>query len=230
MGTDIHYFAEKRVGDHWEPAFDSYYDDPDEPEDRELWHGDQFYFGAERNYELFQILAGVVEPETGLTSRGFLPISEPRGLPDDLSAAVRAIATKASDPDDGYFGHSWLLLKELIEFPWKGKFRTFIGFVNTDNYSSFKAERPFRMQQVSPKVLYNCADLKSYPRPEWEVVSNEEMERRIEQGAVSENLWTKITYTRSYAIPGHYILANTIPTLNQVGATEDVRVVFWFDC
>ncbi len=31
MGTDISYLAEKRVGDHWEPAFDTYLEsgDPD---------------------------------------------------------------------------------------------------------------------------------------------------------------------------------------------------------
>ncbi|NUQ66467.1 MAG: hypothetical protein HUU20_28735 [Pirellulales bacterium] len=62
-------------------------------------------------------------PETGLTSRGFEPISPPRGLPVDLSQEIRAMARDPNDPETwekySLFGHSWLLLKELIDFPWK---------------------------------------------------------------------------------------------------------------
>ena len=45
MGTDIFYLAEKRVGEHWEPAFQTYYDpDPDEPDaPRILNHAGEFY-------------------------------------------------------------------------------------------------------------------------------------------------------------------------------------------
>lgn len=229
MGTDIHYFAEKRVGDRWEPAFKMCNEAVDQDEEGE-WPGEDFYFGSERNYELFQILAGIVEKETGLTSRGFEPISPPRGLPDDLSAEGAATAADTVDPEDGYFGHSWLMLRELMEFPWREKRREFIGFVNAENYRLFQSEQPFRMHQVSPKVLYSCADLKSYPLSEWDVVSNDEMDRRLREGTVSDRTWTKIIYTQSYAIAGHYILEDTIPKLSQVGSPEDVRVVFWFDC
>ncbi len=233
MGTDIIYLAEKRVGDHWEPAFDTYYepDDPDEP--RFLDHEGEFYFGAERNYELYQILAGTVDKETGLTSRGFEPISPPRGYPDDLSDAVREQWGIPRDPaghsrssDDG----SWLLLKELIDFPWQEKQRTFVGYANAENYAKFAAGQPFKYRQVSPKVLYSCDDLKKYPLPEWDVVSNEEMQRRVDNSTVTDETWTKITYHQSYAIPGHGILVDTIPKLSKVGPPDGVRVVFHFCC
>jgi hypothetical protein len=253
MGTDISYLAEKRVGDHWEPAFDTYHetDDPDEP--RFLYHKNQFYFAGNRNYELYEILAGTVDDETGLTSRGFEPISPPRGYPDDLSEAVRK--TLGDGSDDSSFGHSWLLLQELIDFPWKEKMRTFVGFVDADNYQLFSSGQRFKMQQVSPKVLNSCQDLKEYPLPEWDVVSNEEMQYRIStetfdqpddvQAALRrmqlgmkpeprrdprERLRTRIQFQESYAIPGHGILMDTIPKLSQVGPPDGVRVVFYFWC
>ena len=236
MGTDIHYYAEKRTGDHWEPAFQTYYEDENDLEDRSLWHGEQFYFGSDRNYELYQILSWTVDSDTGLTSRGFAPISPPRGLPADLSPEIRMIARDPNDPETwekhSLFGHSWLLLRELMDFPWKETFRRFIGFVNAEDYSLFRAGKPFRMQQVSPRVLYGCKDLDAYPKPEWNVVSNEQMEQMIRAATepVSDRLWTQIEYQESYAIPGHHILADTIPKLSKVGAPVDVRVIFWFSC
>ena len=110
MGTNIHYYAEKRTDGNWEPAFQTYYEDENDPEERSLWHGEQFYFGSERNYEQME--------------RTILASTEP----------------------------------------------------------------------------------------------------------VSDRLWTRIEYQESYAIPGHHILADTIPKLSEVGAPEDVRVTFWFSC
>ena len=79
-------------------------------------------------------------------------------------------------------------------------------------------------------MLYSCDDLKEYPLPEWDVVSNEEMQRRIDESTTTEHCWTKITYHQSYAIPGHGILVDTIPKLSKVGPPEGVRVVFHFCC
>ena len=114
------YLAEKRVDDHWEPAFETYYE-PDDPDaERFLDHEEEFYFGGNRNYELYQILAGYVEPETGLTSRGFEPISPPRGYPEDVSDAVRQQWGDLDSPearDSGCFGLSWLLLQGTDRLP-----------------------------------------------------------------------------------------------------------------
>ena len=255
MGTDITYLAEKRVGDHWEPAFDTYLEsgDPDEP--RFLYHGNQFYFAGDRNYELYQILAGTVDAKTGLTSRGFEPISPPRGYPNDLSYAVRQVLGDPDGESPDSFGGSWLLLQELIEFPWKDKERTFIGLVDAENYSLFKAGQPFKMEQVTPQILYRCQDVKGSVASPKHVISNEEMESwiatetfdqpddlqaalsRMDEGLPSqprydprENLRTEIEYQQSYAIAGHGILVDTIPKLSKVGPPGGVRVVFDFSC
>lgn len=234
MGTDIFYLAEKRVGDHWEPAFETFaFSDPDDPDgSRFLYHEDEFYFGANRNYELYEILAGTIDKETGLTSRGFEPISPPRGYPDDLSDAVRQLWRDPADPKgcNGCYGFSWLLLKELIDFPWKEKERTFVGCADAENHPLFSSGQRFKYRQVSPKVLYSCQDLKDYPLPEWDIVSNEEMQWRIDSGTASEQTWTQITYSRSYAGPGQGILNDTIPKLSKVGPPDGVRVVFHFCC
>lgn len=76
------------------------------------------------------------------------------------------------------------------------------------------------MQQISPKVIHSCANLKSYPVLERDVVSNDEMDRRLKKGTVADNTWTQITYTPSYSVAGHYILKDTIPKLSQVGPPD----------
>lgn len=103
MGADIHYFAEKRTEDGWEYLPGS------------------FYFGGERNYSLFSILAGVRrragDPEQ---------IAPVRGMPADLSAGgLQLIADMGHDSFDefvqddlAHHSHSWVLLKELIDYPW----------------------------------------------------------------------------------------------------------------
>jgi hypothetical protein len=56
-----------------------------------------------RNYVLFTALAGVRD------SHGVVPISEPRGLPGDLSEEARKFL------DDNFHSASWLTLDEVIQ-------------------------------------------------------------------------------------------------------------------
>jgi hypothetical protein len=255
MGTDISYLAEKRVGDHWEPAFDTYLGagDPDEP--RILSHENQFYFAGDRNYELYQILAWTADEKTGLTSRGFEPISPPRGYPADLSDAVRETMGDPAEESPDCFGHSWLLLQELIDFPWQEKKRTIVGLVDVENYPLFKCGNPYQMQQISPRYPKHCKGSKGRPEPAEKIISNQEMERwinsesfddadalqvalqRMDAGLKPErrrnprdDLWTQIEYQQSYTVAGHGILIDTIPKLSKVGPSDQVRVVFNFWC
>jgi hypothetical protein len=100
MGCDIHTFVERRVAGKWicvtkqvkDADGDTYWDDPYE----------------ERRYTTFAVLAGVRNGD------GYEPIDQPRGLPRDLSDEGRA---RTAD-DDGYHGHSWLSLQDLLDFDW----------------------------------------------------------------------------------------------------------------
>lgn len=88
MGCDIHSHAERKTGDHYEKIADL------EPFD---WRSYSMYgwFADVRNYS------------------DVPPLSEPRGLPDDTSEAVRG-----SFNDWGSDAHtpSWLSVAELVAF------------------------------------------------------------------------------------------------------------------
>jgi hypothetical protein len=126
MGCDIHLFVEVRDGGAWRPV-------------KVAWD----MFG--RNYDLFAILAGVRNGcgfAGSVTGTGFVPISEPRGLPADLSvelAAVRDFFDDARVDESGedaideamnanfhaygcsHFGDhsfSWISLRDLLSFDW----------------------------------------------------------------------------------------------------------------
>ena len=112
MGTDIHYWAERRTESGWEQC----------PLD--------FYCGDERNYALFAILADVKR----MTNGGFEPIAPPRGFPPDSP-----LAAKSTEGGGGYYhNETWLSLRELLDFPWHEKKREFRGWVDAEQYQVFK--------------------------------------------------------------------------------------------
>jgi len=108
MGCDIHFYAEKKDGDKWVSA-DKWTVDPydEDPKYVNVTREDSFYY--DRNYLLFGILAGVRD-------RSVKPISEPRGLPQDVSPEVEARSEYLGV--DGH-SHSWLTLAELYAYPWE---------------------------------------------------------------------------------------------------------------
>jgi hypothetical protein len=112
MGADIHIFTERYIShvkgdekwvniDHW--TYNPWYKEGKDDE-RMLDHI-SIYDG--RDYELFGILANVrYTPDEG-------PISEPRGLPDDVSNVTK----KESDiwGEDGH-SHTYFTLRELKDY------------------------------------------------------------------------------------------------------------------
>ena len=109
MGCDIHLYTEKLIEyegvkfwwcvDHWK--LDDWYADKSQP------HYTHIPIYYDRNYDLFAALANV-------RNSGYInPIDQPRGLPDDISEAVK----KESDEwnGDGH-SHSWLTAKEVFDY------------------------------------------------------------------------------------------------------------------
>jgi hypothetical protein len=187
MGTDIHYFVERRTPDGWQRC------DCD------------IYCGEERNYVLFAILADVKR----LTNSGFEPIVPPRGFPPDSPTVGQ---TDLSD-DSCYHNATWLTLKELLDFPWQEKTRQYTGWVDASQYRLFKqAGRPERF-------VDQTADF----------VSNEEMDRRLREGAGTEGLLTLISFGIPYAEFAGPFVTETLPRLRQLGEPEDVRLIVYFD-
>jgi len=92
------------------------------------WHLSDVTPTQDRNYRAFAVLANV---RNGYGFGGFStgdelkPISEPRGLPDDMSPELRAKIAQNESSDEidegqyfwlGDYGYSWVTLKELLEY------------------------------------------------------------------------------------------------------------------
>ncbi len=111
MGCDIHLWAEtfdENTG--WKPVTPDRFDQAVRGDNDsgvfEQWDGG---WQTSRNYWLFSVLAGV------RNDGEVEPISEPRGLPDDVSDAVRADSDEWGA--DGH-SHTWLSLGEIVAHDW----------------------------------------------------------------------------------------------------------------
>jgi hypothetical protein len=216
MGTDIHSFAERRGPAGWEPCYSP--DTTDEGERLFL----SFYCGQERNYELFALLAGVHR----LTNEGFQPIAAPRGLPEDLSPALREVAGDGSD--FGCHNHTWLTLRELLDYHWQDTKRILRVHVDAAGFRQFRAQgRPDRFYPFLGECGLHSTGSGEGSRPI--IISNDEMERLIEQDQDTQGKFTEVVFEEPIAAYCHYFVAETLPLLRSLGEPEDVRIVLWFD-
>lgn len=152
MGCDIHLAVERRENGRWVrvlPPPEIY--DPWLKEQADKGVGDYYTqrvavtWYNDRNYDLFGMLANV-RNGSGFagcdTGNGFLPISEPRGFPDDLSEGVKRLLSDERDEDDndiwmGDHSHSWLTLRELLDYNWDWQ-SVRRGWVDPWNFELFR--------------------------------------------------------------------------------------------
>lgn len=110
MGCDIHSFAEKKVNNKWKRVEEKIFLERTEP------------FGW-RSYSMFAFLADVRNYDY------CDPISEPKGFPDDsefLNDPSEYDTSKTNkeylEEDYDYHSHSYLTLKELLDFDYDKTF------------------------------------------------------------------------------------------------------------
>ena len=225
MGTDITMFAEVRKNKKWTKVGDVF-KNPWYHEDGiiDKWnqpYTDHPYDG--RNYDLFAILADV-RNGTGFagckTSYGFNPISEPKGLPEDVTDEVRELLW-----DDGY-ANSYDTLKELKDYDWN-QIVTHVGVISEVQY--------VEMKRTGENPESWSGDVSG-----WEivVVSADTMDKILNK-TISRNDRIKY-YVQVDFNPITYreccdnFLEDTIPALEELipadGTEEDVRIIFNFDC
>jgi hypothetical protein len=236
MGCDIHLYVEKRANQShdWESA-DKWTKDRD---DSVMRVDQEFYDG--RNYRLFSILANVRNGHgfAGVkTGDGFVPISEPRGLPSDVSPNVAALSE--SWGEDGH-SHSYLTVAEIMAFDWT-QVSNLCGVLTGEEFEDWT--RWGRARGHAPKGWSG-----GVTGPQVRNITEEEMTEIVERARkhcvenklyceaftayirkATENLYVSCEWTQPYyACVGDFI-SHVLPRLWRLGSPENVRIVFWFD-
>ncbi len=200
-----------------EEVFEKYGDD-----ERVQW---EYYLDralGSRNYCFFAILADVRNGRGfgGMdTGNGFNPISEPRGLPEDVSLEVKRQFDHYGV--DGH-SHSYFTLKELLEYDWEQE-TVHRGLINEKEYS-----RMLSTGSSSPSywagAMYG-ADNTQISLADMLDLINGKFPREPGKDYVTEFEWGE-TYRE--AVGADY-LEELCTELAQYGKPEDVRIVFFFD-
>lgn len=123
MGTDIHFFVERRTAGRWEAV-----------------GGEGDYYDGARSIPLFALLADVRISGTWDYTGTPQPIAELRGLPSDVSARVADYMGPRSGWDGSLHSHSWYTLTELLDYDWP------------DMLAEFRDQTLRRICEVSPNT------------------------------------------------------------------------------
>jgi len=200
-----------------EEVLEKYEDDP-----RVSW---EYYLDralGDRNYCFFAILADVRNGRgfAGIsTGDGFNPISEPRGLPEDVSMRIKQ---RSDHWDIDGHSHSYLTLKELLEYDWE-QVVVHRGIIDEREYTRMLASN-----SVSPMYWSGM----TYG-PDVEQISLASMYDLIKgkfQRDPNKDYVTEFEWSETYRVAvGADYLEELCTELAQYGKPEDVRIVFWFD-
>lgn len=223
MGCDIHFYVETRKSDEWITA--DVWEDGDVPYSKAFWD--------RRDYDLFAILANV------RNSSGFVPVSEPRGVPDDACAEYRAVVGQWNG--DGH-SHSYFTLAELMAYDWtqvaEKTFSVDIGeYLKWRNYGRRQGREPgsWCYSTSSPTFPEAAVEAALEGLDEWELHHgnlDDEVARRlghpVRRGIIGSpavlTTW-RVPYYRA-AAP---FLSETVPRLWRLGTPDAVRCCFFFD-
>lgn len=186
MGTDIHIAAEFYRNGSWNLA--------DIP------------LTQDRNYRAFAVLANV---RNGYGFGGFstgeplVPISEPRGLPDDISLGLRTKLEKKYEDDEdaehfwlGDQSFSWVTLKELLEYDLDGPV-TVRGYVTREAAQRYRETGEIPRSSAASTWTHQAG----LEQIEWQV-------------PIRESAW---------------LIPRLIEEIRDLGSPENVRLVFGFD-
>lgn len=233
MGCDIHIYTEKYVNGKWLHAdgtqknkyFGKWKDEPE-------FCRAPIYNG--RNYNLFAILADV-RNGSGFagcyTGSGFIPIHEPKGLPDDVSDEIREAADDWGS--DGH-SHSYFTVKELLQYKhWNdGTTSDLYGIIPATKHDCGPMDsityQEWRKNRGKPDTYFICGG------KDIEVVSEARYLELEKQGWLdnSKKYFVGINWGETYADTVGEFYTESIPKLKDMCETNDysdVRIVFWFD-
>lgn len=226
MGCDIHAAIEYKEGGVWKAVMmaNRWY----KPE----YSADEPMFTARldlnRNYNLFAILANVGNAGgfAGIkTGEGYNPITSDRGLPEDISAEARETGCTGDHSD------TWVGLQEILDCDWQQT------AVSTGLVTSTVFEQWDRMREWEAQPKSWCGDVSGAGIRH---VSNEEMREYVKEATkdravvteLNDLMYTKISWTRTYAEEAMQIWTRILPVMLPLGRVHgyaNVRMVMNFD-
>lgn len=243
MGCDIHMYAEVRRDGVWCAA--SEFEQPTEGA-KKLSYND---FWNDRNYDTFAIL-GNVRNGSGFagckTGGGFVPLTDNRGLPEDLCEEFERAASSGLDEDDEdydrglWFGdHSFshCTLAEILDYDWTRK-TTKQGVVDLKEF-----ERVERMKSWDAWPLEWCGGTSGRDIVTVSSLVGQQMLKEIkgaEQWISDEMIkayeekkgkrfYVVYEWETSYARACRDFWVEAVARLLRMGNPEDVRIVYGFD-
>jgi hypothetical protein len=236
MGCDIHFYVEKKnkAGTKWVSA--------------DVWEKDDNYvhvpyekrYYSGRNYNLFAILADV-RNGSGFagckTGEGFNPISQPKGLPDDVSKEMKQASEGMGG--DGH-SHSWFTLRELLDYDWTQttKLQGWCDFKTWETWSRWDRAHGLgpesycggvegrEVAHISPGAMdLLCTRYRELPR------GDEDARKAMEKEHASTYALAEWK-TPYYRAAGSFMDETILRLLKLAGGikgVDDVRIVFFFD-
>ncbi|EGC8556139.1 hypothetical protein [Listeria monocytogenes] len=211
MGCDIHLMVEVRDKklDQW----------------KEYDIADELLKNIGRNYNLFSILANVrngVGFANSDTGNAFIPIDNPRGVPND--ASEKYIAYVENWGLDGH-SHSFLDLAELKKYDWRGQKNKHRGFMNQKDYAEYK--RTGKITRYATNVSGESV----------KKTANEAMDVVISSKVIPDkeaDYYTLVEWEESYYESAVNFVDKVLPALEKIAndcncENEDVRLLFFFD-
>lgn len=202
MGCDIHVccerknYEEKWINcDHFK--FNPYFNSDDEEIDK--WEVVPIF--NDRNYALFATLADV-------RNYGYIkPISEPRGLPDDIH-----YITKEQADSYGVYGHShsYYTLKELMDYMSQAPTITYSGMISKDQAKDLDE------YNIYPDSWCQWTNMEGYVKRNWTIPD--------------DNVPTLIEAMKKRCAEENYIFEWQKDYEERIKKEADnFRIVFWFD-
>lgn len=220
MGCDIHSYVEQQDDeDNWKQihGFQSDYYDPNS----QYFSTEQFSNADSpidgRNYYMFAIMVDVRNEDGAVT-----PISEPRGLPDDVSSEIKKESEEWGV--DGH-SHSWLTVKDLMNYD-QDQMVTHKGLVEFQHYIETKKDNKEYDSWCGGVYGGNTITLEE-----------SDVDTEVKQVAVALEYAIKDIYIRTTwkTRVSQYCKTFFGSSLDQLKARcksphyDDVRLVFWFD-
>lgn len=231
MGCDVHMFAEVNKDGEWVKVENVFKNKYYKPEKENFIDSDGYQWNPEfidkpyddRNYDLFSILANVRNGRgfAGVkTGEGFNPISEPKGLPFNVSGEIKQISDNWGC--DGH-SHSFLTLKELLDYNWNQT-------TQKQGYLSLREYKEVLNTKKNPESW--CGDISGIniikiDTDEADLFIKKELDKC--RSYDKKEIYVLYKWNILYKEYCGDFLNISLPALQDLGNPEEVRIVFWFD-